>query len=234
MSETPVTDNNGEVNPDSVKWEDLAEPASAEQLKDEARSRAIQELGSRLHDTWRASRALGDGAYEPREKSTSDQLWTKEHGVDVVDIANTDFVDLPQDWKRENKDAATVVVDLFYRYGVPEVLATDRGEEKFKEKVRMLASQVHAAWLERDNNSWAKGGELDVPFDELPVGEQQKDIDQIMLGIGLANSDQEEVWREERGSYQGGDLEIIGYNQYNKVVYWDMPDYDDDDGESLN
>jgi hypothetical protein len=32
----------------------------------------------------------------------------------VVDIANTEFEDLPKDWKYENLEAAKVVVELVY------------------------------------------------------------------------------------------------------------------------
>ena len=42
-----------------------------------------------------------------------------------------------------------------------------------------VGSIIHAAWMSR--NEWAKGGELDVPFDQLPPAEQAKDINQVVI-----------------------------------------------------
>ncbi|PIR05512.1 hypothetical protein COV56_02355 [Candidatus Kuenenbacteria bacterium CG11_big_fil_rev_8_21_14_0_20_37_9] len=64
-----------------------------------------------LHDEWRKPR-LKDGLYESRVKKTKDQDWIKAHrGTDEVDIANTDYINLPSDWQAENKASAEVAVD---------------------------------------------------------------------------------------------------------------------------
>jgi len=47
---------------------------------------------------------------------------------------------------------------------------------------------VHDAWLSR--NEWAKGGELDVPFDQLIPEEQAKDISQIEVAQQIFSPEQ--------------------------------------------
>jgi hypothetical protein len=132
-------------------------------------------VASRLHEDWRKTRLNEDGSYEPRVKSTSDQEWIASHGgADEVDIANTTFEALPTDWKAENAKAGEVVATEL-------VLLQRNGVEVNPETVEMVASKVHDKWLERNN--WAKGGELDVPYAELPEDEKAKDRDQVMIGL---------------------------------------------------
>lgn len=132
-------------------------------------------LGSKLHDSWRATRAIGDGKYEPRIKTTKDEAWIKVHGTSEVDIANTCFEDLPKDWQGENLIAGNEAVDLAFDMVVEDEIAPEKIEE--------LSSKVHDSWLLR--NEWAKGGELDVPYVELPESEKAKDRDQILDAIDL-------------------------------------------------
>lgn len=136
----------------------------------EAVEAAVHALASEFHEDWRKTRLQEDGSFESRLKSTSDTAWVEAHGTDQVDIANTAYGDLPADWQAENKAAAGVVVD---------VLATHNGSlDLSDESVRIqVGATVHDAWLSR--NEWAKGGELDVPFEQLPLEEQAKDIAQI-------------------------------------------------------
>ena len=65
-----------------------------------------------MHDEWRAPRRLDDGRYEPRPKKTTDQAWIAKNNTDEVDIANTDYKDLPVDREKETKASATVAVGL--------------------------------------------------------------------------------------------------------------------------
>lgn len=138
----------------------------------EAVEAAVTALASEFHEDWRKTRLQEDGSFEPRIKSTSDTSWIEAHGTDQVDIANTEYGDLPADWQAENKDAATVVVDI--------VAARNGDIDLNNESTRNeVGATIHDAWLSR--NEWAKGGELDVPFDQLPAAEQAKDIDQIRV-----------------------------------------------------
>jgi len=141
---------------------------------------AADSLASVLHEDWRSSRKLEDGSFEPREKPTKDVEWVAKHGVNTVDIANTSYVDLPDDWKKENREAAEVVVSLLDTQVAPDLTVPAVRDE--------LGTKIHDAWLAR--NEWAKGGELGVPFSQLPPQEQEKDIAQVTMGIQLFRPEQ--------------------------------------------
>jgi hypothetical protein len=47
------------------------------------------------------------------------------------------------------------------------------------EQRNAVGVRIHNAWLSR--NEWAKGGNLDVPFDQLPPDERAKDLDQVVM-----------------------------------------------------
>lgn len=138
----------------------------------EVRSLAVDTLAGEFHEDWRKTRLDENGAYEPRIKSTKDEAWIANHGTDQVDIANSAYLDLPSDWQAENKAAAGVIVDIMHEYN-GNVNLSD------KEIRSAVGDKVHTAWLSR--NEWAKGGELDTPFDELSQVEQDKDIDQVVV-----------------------------------------------------
>lgn len=142
-----------------------------EQLEIQAQ---VAEVASQLHEDWRVTRLQEDGSYEPREKTTTDANWIEAHGTDTVDIANSTYDQLPEDWKAENKAAADVAVGL-YREGV------GTGDTTSDAFVEGASSAIHDAWLER--NTWAKDGELDVPYDQLPEDEKAKDRVQILTTI---------------------------------------------------
>ena len=55
-------------------------------------------LGADLHEDWRKTRLKNDGSYEPRIKNTKDEEWTKQHGTNTVDIANSTFSEMPSDY----------------------------------------------------------------------------------------------------------------------------------------
>ena len=143
----------------------------------------IVSLASRFHEDWRAPRKKSDGSYEPRwKKIKKDQEFIKlaeesetikitENGVEV-DIANMSFIELPFDYQEENLLAAEVVVNLLKD---KKVLTSD--------EIEQLASIVHDEWLKR--NDWAKGGELDVAYEELPEEEKAKDRVQITTGMEI-------------------------------------------------
>lgn len=140
----------------------------------------VKNLASQYHEGWRASRAKEDGTYEPREKRTIDDKWIERQGTNVVDIANTDFDDLPSDWQKENLDAASVAQGLLE---LGKKMQIDVTSDLFIERA---ASSIHDAWLSRHGNEdWVKGGELDVPYSELPEEEKVKDRDQILTAVAL-------------------------------------------------
>lgn len=144
-------------------------PGEHPELTENLRNKCVAEMASLAHDDWRAPRKQADGSYEPRVKKTKDEAWTKTHeGKTEVDIANTSYGDLPSDWQAENKASAEVAIDA--------VLKTEKAGEPLNDAfVEKAASDIHDAWLARPNNAYAKGGDLDKPFAELPEAEKEKD-----------------------------------------------------------
>lgn len=142
----------------------------------EAEAKAIDALADRFHENWRTSRILEDGSCEPQIKSTKDETWIEANNTDQIDIANTNYADLPKDWQAENKAAAEAVIKVMVEHDGHINLANDAVRSA-------VGNKIHEAWLSR--NEWAKGGELDVTFDELPVAEKNKDLDQIVLAKSL-------------------------------------------------
>ena len=159
----------------------------AESLKSE-KEHFIETMGASFHEVWRKNYAADpknideDGKVKPRIRPTKDKEWIEAHGgIKEVDIYYTPFKDLPLDRKKNNLDAAKVVIDLVY----DKVMA---GEEITSEMTEEMASVVHDAWMER--NSWEKESRphLFVPYNELPEEEKAKDRDQILQAIKIIKS----------------------------------------------
>ena len=138
----------------------------------------VANLGSQLHDEWRAPRYREDSKdYEPRVKKTKDQLWQIAHeGKTEVDIANTSYEELPEDWKGENKASAEVTVTEIEK-------AVQAGVELDDAFVENASSVLHDKWLER-NSSWASE-EQKKPYAELSEEEKEKDRVIIRKGIEM-------------------------------------------------
>ena len=140
-------------------------------------------IASEFHEDWRKTRLKEDGTFEPRWKAVKDDAFTAkfaeveklptylrrtEAGLEI-DIANASYNQLSANWQEENKAAAEVVATII-----------TSGEELTEEQIGYI---IHLKWLER--NDWAKGGELDVPFSELPKNEQEKDLSQYRIGMAV-------------------------------------------------
>jgi hypothetical protein len=121
-------------------------------------SHLVLAIASQIHEEWRAPRRRPDGTFEPRTKETQDAEWIAAHGVGEVDIANTAFLDLPADWRREN----TIAAELAARV----VEAT----------IDYLAALIHEQWVSRHfEEDWARDSGLLMAFRDLPDDEQEKD-----------------------------------------------------------
>lgn len=121
----------------------------------------VETLASEFHERWRQSRVAENGSYEPQIETTKDGQWITHHRTDRVDIANTKFEDLPADWREENRQAAKTALKMR----------------------KVIGRAIHNAWLER--NPWAKGTELDLPFDLLPPEDQARNLEQAELALSL-------------------------------------------------
>ncbi|MFI9533549.1 hypothetical protein ACIG56_09905 [Nocardia fusca] len=144
------------------------------------REELTEELASRLHNEWRAPRLRDDGSYEERPKQVrDDQVWIAEHGTDQVDIANTDYRDLPLDYRRENQESAKVALPLV----LDEHLAgRDPARAVFVEDA---SEQVHIAWLDR-NRDWAPPDQS-LPYSRLSEEEKEKDRVVVLAAVDLIN-----------------------------------------------
>lgn len=137
-------------------------------------ARGVVEIATALHDNWRESLRVGEGEYLPDVEETKDKEWIKAHGSGQVDIANTNFEELPRDWQAENIAAARVVLGLLLEGDGHVWLHRDGEEER-------VGGIIHDAWVQRHPEAGAEG--LDVPFTELPWDQQDKDLDQAHIGM---------------------------------------------------
>lgn len=95
----------------------------------------------------------------------------------TIDLATATFDEMSEHWKSVNIDSANGMIQLMESMGGEDViLAIDLEDE---EQRLYYGDKLHQLWLEQPANSWAKGGDLDRPFSELPKEEQDKDIQQI-------------------------------------------------------
>ena len=161
-------------------------------LDEASKQEMINKLGSLLHEEWRAPRKKEDGTFDPRIKKTKDLDWSKENGAEEVDIANTDYNNLPEDWKGENKISAEVAVTEVEK-------AIDAGIPLDESFIEDASSTLHDKWLER-NGSWAPA-EQNKPYTELSEEEKEKDRVIIRKAIEVCGIKNETV--EAVQSFEG-------------------------------
>ena len=104
------------------------------------KSEIIKNVASAFHEEWRKNRQMDNGKYKPMIEKSEDEERTIKHWTNVVDIANTNFEDLPSNRKYENLQAAKVAIDLVY----DGILVW----EKFTvEDIEKMSEVVHTEWL---------------------------------------------------------------------------------------
>jgi len=123
--------------------------------------KAVNIAASRLHDNWRAGRLQDDDTFEPR--------WKDDGAGGQIDIANTDYADLPQKWQQENRDAA---IDAY-----AAIIAIEREYGHGAFSMEIAAACVHDAWLAR-NHEWAEP-EQKSRYHALTEVEKHKDRDVV-------------------------------------------------------
>jgi hypothetical protein len=109
-------------------------------------------VAAELHEDWRKNYILTKGNI-PNMKSANDG---SNREIDI----NVPYNQLTPYWQKENYEAACFVVKLV-------IIDGDIDDDH-------LACQVHNAWLKR--NKRAQGGELDIPYWDLPQEEKDKDL----------------------------------------------------------
>ena len=84
----------------------------------------------------------------------------------MVDIANTDYPDLPSDWQEENKITAETAVSE-----VEQAMAN--GQLLDHNLVELVSASLHELWVRR-HADWAPE-DLKKSYAELPEHEKEKD-----------------------------------------------------------
>ena len=92
----------------------------------------------------------------------------------TLDLSQASFDELSDHWKGVNIKSAQDMVSMIYAVGGTQTILDTL------KNLWALASMIHEAWLDNPNNSWAKGGNLDKPFDKLDPSEQMKDIQMLV------------------------------------------------------
>ena len=141
----------------------------------------IEKIASIFHENWRKSRLNMDGKYKPMIEKAEDREWVRKHWTRLVDITNTKFEDLPNNWKEENLEAAKVAVNLVYKKVV-------NGEEITSEMIEQMSKVVHEKRLERNWKEWSFENQR-VDYKELSEEEKSKDRDQIRIAIQVIKSE---------------------------------------------
>lgn len=140
------------------------------------KSEIIKKVASSFHDKRRKNRL-----YKPMIEKSEDDEWTKKHWTDLVDIANTEFEDLPYNWKYENFEAAKVAVDLVYERVVNWLEITP-------EMIEEMSKIVHEKRLERNWIEWSFENQR-VDYEDLFEEEKGKDRIQIEIAIQIISEE---------------------------------------------
>ena len=144
------------------------------------KSEIIERVASVFHEKWRENRLIGNGKYKPMIEKSDDKEWNKKHWTDMVDIANTEFEDLPSNRKHENLEAAKVAVNLVYE----KIVNKEKVDSKSIEEMSKI---VHKKWLERNGVQWSFENQR-FDYEELSEEEKAKDRIQIELAIQIIKS----------------------------------------------
>lgn len=102
----------------------------------------------------------------------------------TIDLAAATFDEMSEHWQNVNIESAKGMIALLPSFSVGDtdgatVLKTILKVPDFSVQAK-YAAILHDAWLKLPANSWALGGDLDCPFEQLPSEEKAKDIQQLM------------------------------------------------------
>jgi len=161
----------------------ISKKVSVSEKLEAIQNELIEKLGSLLHEEWRAPRKQKDGSFEARIKKTKDESWISIHKISEVDIANTLYIDLPEDRKYENKASAEVAIKEIYK-AVKDWKALDT------EWIEAASDVIHQEWLKR--NTWVYDPTygnplLAKPYTDLPEEEKEKDRTIIRKAIEMCH-----------------------------------------------
>lgn len=105
-----------------------------------------------------------------------------EYGKVSINISQMSFKELAPSWQQENMDAAIVAVN----FALDNYIYL-KDEKYSKIATEMLGSAIHALWLSRPNNAYARESELGKRYGLLPRDEQLKDNRHIIIATKLVD-----------------------------------------------
>ena len=157
------------------------------------KSYLMQRFVKLSYDKWRETRKRLDGTYESKWKESTDKEWNRKHGTDYVDIANTEFEDLPSNRQKERMDAASVAIDLvFDKIKDWEIRVTT-------EMIEEMSSVVHDNWLERREQAQDEVDSMLVQsYKNLSEEEKVKDRNHIYIAIQIIKEEIEAIKSEQK------------------------------------
>ena len=170
----------------------------------------IESIWSKFHEERRKSLKKSDWTYESRIEQVTDQEWIQQHNWQTeIDLANTNFEDLPQEWKHENLEAAKVVVELVYD-------KVANWEEITPEMIEEMARVVHDKRLERNWTEWSFENQR-VSYDQLDEEEKVKDRNQVKRAIEVIKQNESSRYFD----WQSHKFEVTENQAKNNSKYMD-------------
>jgi ADP-ribose pyrophosphatase len=210
------------------------------------RQEIIDSLVEKGHKDWQESRngdprikvCIENNEGEERWINEEDQIPEGFEEVKKLDIANTNFNDLPDYFKNQNTGVNNYVMAL-----LEETLNTP--DPEIYRMVDDISTKIHDLYLV--NNPNVKGKELDVPFEELSFEEREKDRVYVrnMIFLLLEKFESEENisdrpkdypkrfeipedlkdWDKKFPTYNPSDYEIEEFSSKTPPVWADPEDY---------
>ncbi len=121
---------------------------------EEKKVQEVETLARLMHENWRKERFDPETkTFTPRMKKVKDKEWIEKHeGISDIDIANTPYDKLPNDWKEENHLSAEVAIG----------------------KINDVLNLIHDNWLDR-NDEYASNDQK-TQYSRLSISEKIKDI----------------------------------------------------------
>lgn len=145
-------------------------------------------VAAELHAVWQQARPdKNDGSKIPHLKPRSPSLLsrtgksptsssslgsepdlyfdTTHHGLDLVDIANLSFLELPPEWKRANLNSARVIVSEILRHiKTPTTRRTGEHNHLDEDFVEKAAHYTHQQWILDHEDSGASNHSDLIPY----------------------------------------------------------------------
>lgn len=180
------------------RFKDAFTGVEAKTISEDQYANAVVPLENMLHEKWLATYKAKPDNYEngelkPRWKPFNDPEWQRlaetenhpyknffrinpENGKTEVDISGLRNSELPKQPREENQQAAKFAIDKIRE-------AKKEGAYPSRSLLDQYSDEVHQEW-QRRNASWASG-DLMKPYKDIPLEEQLKDMEHLVLAAEI-------------------------------------------------